>query len=239
MKRAMFVACLLLALAACDKSSSTTTLGSVQGSSGSVAGHSYQVYVPPTVDPSTPAALVIAMHGTGGHGSNELARWKSLADSHGFIVLAPNYVDNGTYFDQSGNDAIFAMLAELETTHNIDRRRRYVAGYSTGGTWSFTFGIEHSQYFAAGAVFSGGYTGANAWFIQQFAARPIAYYQSHGINDGVLPYANAQNAHDARVAAGHLATLVQHNNGHGVPGNAAADAWQFMSAHVLASTPTK
>ena len=230
----------LLLFCACDESGSSGGSGGFQGISGSVAGgYSYQLYVPDSYDPQLATPVVVAMHGTGGEGADELQRWKGLADAYSFIVLAPNYYDNGTYFDQAGDDAIFDMLAALEVDYNINRRRRYLCGNSTGGTWSFTFGITQAQYFAAGAVFSGGYTGANNFFVQQFATRPIPYYLNHGVNDATLPYSNAQNAYQALQTYGHPAGFVTHQGGHGVPANAPSEAWDFMSRYELAFTPAK
>lgn len=231
---------LVLLFTACDESKSSGGGGGFEGISGSVAGgYSYQLYVPESYDPMLPTPVVVAMHGTGGKGANELLRWKGLADAYSFIVLAPNYHDNGTYFDPAGDDAIYDMLAALELEYNVNRRRRYVSGYSTGGTWSFTFGIAESQNFAAGSVFSGGYTGANNFYVQQFAARQIPFYLNHGVNDATLPYANAQNAYQALQTYGHPAGFVAHQGGHSAPNDAPAQAWDFMSRYELPYTPTK
>lgn len=199
---------------------------------GSVGDYTYQLYVPPTYDATVAAPLLIALHGTGGHGSGMIALWKSLADSKGFLILAPNYWDNYTYFMPAGEAAILEMIDQIDATHDIDRKRMYLNGVSTGGTWSFVFGLSYSHLFAAASVFAGGYTGDNAGMVS-VATRQIPYYLSHGVNDGLFPITQARNARDALAVAGHLVQLQEHAEGHAVAAGSPEAAWAMMSLHVL------
>lgn len=234
-------AILLLSACAGGGGGGSSDAAQVPGISGQTAGgYTYQLYVPPGHDAAVPAPLVLAMHGTGGNGGQEIARWRSVADAEGVLVLAPNYRDNGTYFDAAGEQALFEMLALVEQDYGVDRTRRYLAGVSTGGTWSYFFGIDYADHFAAASVFAGGYTtaGDNA-FVVAGAPRQIPFWLTHGVQDGTLPVANARDAHNALDAAGHPVQYVEHGGGHSVPATAAQDAWQFMRTWSLPVVPPK
>jgi poly(3-hydroxybutyrate) depolymerase len=225
---------LLLLLAACGGGGGGSDGDDGGGSSGtpapsgSVGPYTYQLYVPV---PRT-GAMLIAMHGTGGHGGGMIDLWRAPADSQGFMILAPNYGDNGTYFEPAGEAAIWQMVDQIDAQYTVDRKRIYLNGVSTGGSWSFVFGLTYSDQVAAASVFAGGYTGDNDLMVST-AAREIPYYLSHGVDDATFPVENARSARDALAGRGHPVVLDEHGYGHGVRPGSPADAWTFLSPFAL------
>ena len=142
--------------------------------SGELTRH-FLVYQPENLKPNAP--LVILLHGGGGSMRKNFifpttARWQSLADQHGFLLISPNGVNPRTG-DTDGNyqtwnglrpgkdgrrsnaDDVFFMTSIIDWTaqnHNIDRDRVYVTGASNGGELVFRLLIERPNLFAAGVA---------------------------------------------------------------------------------------
>lgn len=110
-------------------------------------GGSFTIYlhVPSTYSPSHPVPLVLALHGQAGSPAAAATAaqavrnaWASIADSNGFIVIAP--VATGSVGDWNlpppnpSDYSIFAAaIADAEAAYNIDTSRRIGWGFSAGG----------------------------------------------------------------------------------------------------------
>jgi polyhydroxybutyrate depolymerase len=101
------------------------------------------------------------------------ARWRQLAEQHGFMLLLPNgkgmrggpaYGDKQVWNDlrpntdgrRSGaNDVTFIrhVIDWAIGKHNVDAQRVYLTGSSNGGMMTLRMMVEASEYVAAGAVF--------------------------------------------------------------------------------------
>jgi poly(hydroxyalkanoate) depolymerase family esterase len=132
----------------------------------------YDVYRPAGLDPRTPVALVLLLHGCR-QGSVEFAEesgFTRAADAEGFVVAAPRqevrhqfgrcwrWYDSGHQQRNLGEPALLAgIVAEIlgpDTGFPIDRRRVYAAGLSAGGAMSLILATTYPDLFAAGAVHS-------------------------------------------------------------------------------------
>lgn len=140
---------------------------------------SYVLHVPAGAG-GRDAALVIALHGSGGSGANilEQGRWVEKADAAGFIIVAPDGLpednDRPVSFGRnprswnSGpntgspaqlrnvNDIGFlrAVVADVRRTQRVDPRRIYATGFSNGAAMAFRVGAEMSDIVAAVAPVS-------------------------------------------------------------------------------------
>lgn len=135
----------------------------------------FLVYAPSTFKGGAPA--VILLHGGGGSMRKNFlfpttARWKTLADEFGFLLLSPNGVsaqtgsvsgDQQTWYGlRPGRDgrrstvddvAFLAALAKWAVDEKgADPRRIYVDGASNGGEMVFRLLIERPELFAAGVA---------------------------------------------------------------------------------------
>jgi poly(3-hydroxybutyrate) depolymerase len=54
---------------------------------------SYYIYSPASLKPSSPAPLLVLLHGSGSNGSSPLEHWKNLADREGIILVGPDSLD--------------------------------------------------------------------------------------------------------------------------------------------------
>ncbi len=159
---------------------------------------SYLLYVPDNYDPSTPAPLVITIHGfaqTPAH-QMQLTGWNDLADRYGFIVVYPE----GTGFPRrweagrgsTGGERplkevafISDLITKLEREYNIDPARIYANGLSNGGGMSFLLSCALSQRIAAVGLVSGAYL--YPWE-ECRPDRPVPAVVFHGTDDPIVPY---------------------------------------------------
>lgn len=163
----------------------------------------YLLYVPESHDPSTPTALVIALHGFVQWPASlrEMSGWNELADAHGFIVVYPS----GTGFPLrwhaggvSGNDAgatedvtfIAGLIDTLARDYNIDPARIYANGISNGGGMTFMLRCELSERLAAVGMVAGAYL--YPWD-KCHPARPVPAIVFHGTEDNIVPYAGGRS----------------------------------------------
>jgi len=158
----------------------------------------FHLRVPPPYDPGVAWPLLVALHGAPGSPalSDTFARgvrsdFAALADTRGFIVLAP--VAGGPTFGSwnppADTAAVFAMIAEVEARYRIDRRRRYLWGFSAGGHYGHGVVLGNADFFAAYGVNAGvlqGYAGNSA---PALATRRIPVSIRVGDVDSLAPLA--------------------------------------------------
>ncbi len=123
----------------------------------------YLVHVGSACSASTPAPLVIVLHGGGGTGAGtvKLTGFNAIADREGFIVVYPDGIDRHwndgrgvEWYRAHTQDIddlgfISALIDELSAKLNIDSKRVYATGISNGGMMSYRLGCELSQRIAA------------------------------------------------------------------------------------------
>ncbi|MBQ9362425.1 MAG: prolyl oligopeptidase family serine peptidase [Bacteroidaceae bacterium] len=158
---------------------------------------SYWLYVPSGCKPNAP--LVIALHGAGGHSTDNSPRFNEIADKEGFIVAYPQGKDiyfpvfGGTVpgWDASGEDNadvdfIKAVIEDIADVYTIDRQRIYCCGFSNGGMMTYALANTCSQLFAAYASISG--FPLNEFHLHHTGTRPVPFLHIHGKNDDFVKY---------------------------------------------------
>lgn len=92
-------------------------------------------YVPKNYDPSRAHGVILAIHGAGGHGRNELYAFMEIAESLQCLVLAPceSGPNVGYAFSERERLVSLAALRWLRRRANIDENRVHLTGVSRGG----------------------------------------------------------------------------------------------------------
>lgn len=114
-----------------------------------------RLYVPPAgVDPEALRPMVIALHGGGGIGNNNIGNvWDfedllTAAKSHGAFIYAPQAM-SAFWGAQNRPAAIMAQLDRAIETYGIDPNRITLTGFSMGGGGTWHIGALYSDRFAA------------------------------------------------------------------------------------------
>lgn len=166
-----------------------------------VDDRSVLLYVPVSRRSSTPAALVVVLHGYTGEavGAVEFFGLRPLADQRGFLVAAPQgTVDSegrtfwnashaccnfhGSKVDDSG--FLSRVIAAVVAAQSVDPARVYVVGHSNGGFMAHRLACEHADQVAAIASLAGAMD-ADA---ECEPSKPVSVLQVHGEADDSILY---------------------------------------------------
>jgi len=193
----------LLLAAACGgggggSSAATPAAPSIQNGSVDVGGvtRTYRVFVPPTLDRSRPAPLVVVLHG-GGNSIEDTVKTTNFdkeASTWGFIAAYPEGTGQawnagfccGSAPSRHVDDVGFLarFLDQVEADHNVDRTRVFLAGVSNGAMMAYRFACEHAdQVTAVGSVAGSMRPG------ECHPSRPVSIIELHGTADTLVPYA--------------------------------------------------
>lgn len=159
----------------------------------------YALYVPPGLDATQAAPLVLAFHGGGGHAEfmADDARYGLIrkAGQAGFVVAFPNGYSRfprgrlatwnaggccGEARDRGSDDVGFtrAVVADIARRVSIDRQRVFATGMSNGGMMAYRLACEASDLVRAVAAVAG--TEAMA---ECHPGRPVPVLHIHARND--------------------------------------------------------
>jgi len=161
--------------------------------------------VPPILNKSVPAPLLVDMHGNGDDMYQQ--RWTSdfanISMEQGFVVAYPqghnNAWNQGSSLIPCSDELrcseeddvgfILQMLDTIVQNHSIDQSRVYVTGWSNGCGMTQRLAVQASEVFAA--------SGCMAMYL--FADvpsdyKPIPFIEVHGILDEIVLYATTAPA---------------------------------------------
>lgn len=201
----------------------------------------YYLYVPSTIKPSTPAPLIVTLHGSNRTGVTLVEKWKDLAKKEGIILAGPD-ATNLTHWSspKDGPDFLYDLVEELKSKYPINPRRVYLFGHSAGATFALHMSLMESQYFAATAIHAGALREEDMEVIG-FAKRKIPISIQVGDSDESFPLKVVRATRDALKAAGIPVDLIEiPNHDHWYYDKAAKfnqTAWDFLKQHELDAEP--
>jgi len=144
--------------------------------------------------------LIMFLHDSGERGTDidkiKLHGMPSFLDKKPefpFIVVSPQCPDH-EYYD---NDALIALLDEVEAKYRVDKSRVYLTGLSMGGFGTWYLASVHLERFAAVAPVSG-------WGLSDIVEnmKDVPVWAFHGANDKAVPISEEQEMMDELKKAG-------------------------------------
>ena len=164
----------------------------------------FVVHIPPGYIPGESMPLVINFHGRSSTAfeQEETSQMNSKADEEGFIVVAPQALDDpatwwGSVPREIGDqDRKFmgAMIASLRREISIDPARIYATGMSNGGSMSNGMGCALSDMIVGIAPVSGGHV----FYEECYPEHPVSVFAIHGTDDHIIPYEGDYSYGDER-----------------------------------------
>jgi hypothetical protein len=114
-------------------------------------------YVPHGYDPTKPAPLIEAFHGTGGSGEGKDQLWGPTCEKLGALLVAPGEAgpNEGYQFSMRERDAAIGALRWAMLRFNVDTNRVFASGISRGGHLTWDVALRRPDRFAALAPFIG------------------------------------------------------------------------------------
>ena len=129
--------------------------GGKSGSRSVKAGdkdRTYDVKAPPAATKGTPMPLLVLLHGDGGTGKG-MIDWTPAAGQEA-IILALDGLGQG-WRDASDLAFVMAAIDAAKAEFNVDLRRVYAMGFSSGAYLSYRLGLEKGHLFAAVGIYEG------------------------------------------------------------------------------------
>ena len=201
----------------------------------------YYLYVPATGNASSPAPLIVMLHGSGRVGMSLVEKWKDLAKKEGFIIVGPDSSNtSGWGSPQDGPEFLRDLVEELKTKYPINPRRVYLFGHSAGASFALEMSLMESQYFAATAIHAGALPPDDADLIDS-AKRKIPILIQVGDRDPGLPVKTVRATRDTLNAKGfavELTELPNHDHWYyDLAPKINRTAWDFLKKYELESDP--
>lgn len=169
--------------------------------------HRYALYIPSGYRHSTPAMLLVLLHGCTQHASSFAAAtgMNALAEQHTFLVAYPEqprtanpnrcwnwFRPRNQERDQGEPAQIVGIVNQVRYDYTIDSRCIYVAGLSAGASMSVILGATYPDLFAAIGVCSGvayrAATGVAGALLAQTRGSPDPYAQAVAAVDAMGSY---------------------------------------------------
>jgi phospholipase/carboxylesterase len=173
------------------------------------------LFVPEGLDPTTPAPLLLALHGHGDAGIGMARALREEAQARGIVIVAPDSrratwtLDNG---GPVGPDAAFIDRA-LEATFqqvSIDPARIGVLGFSDGASYALSMGM------ANGDLFSHILALAPLRFVAPVSVGHPPIFISIGRRDDVSRLSNVEAIARQLEGFGYTVEMHRHARGHAI-----------------------
>jgi len=175
----------------------------------------FEQVVPSSYDDATPMPVVLNWHGLGSNGPDQVgfSGYAALAETEGFIVIAPTGVpspgDTRNSWelepdqDPTRDDLAFAneLLDLVIESLCVDQTRVYTTGMSNGGYFSSVLVCEMSDRIAAAASVA-----ALSHADDCEPERVVPYIGFHGTDDVVVPY---NGGGESSLAPGEIVPLFE------------------------------
>jgi predicted esterase len=230
-------ASLVLVLAACG--SQDVMAQPAPGSVGqyAFAGYPYLIFTPTAWKPDSRSPALLLIHGAGGNGAYMLNLWRSFAEDHDIVLVAPTFPLD-TAFETAVPRLYPALMDTVRRILHFDSTRVYIFGYSAGAYSTYDAATLASTSFAAATVFAGIITPEYDWIIGKAQRKtPIAMYI--GDHDQFFALPQTRRTRDVLTAAGfpvHYVELAHQDHNYAAATSFVnRDAWAYMSKYTLTS----
>jgi poly(3-hydroxybutyrate) depolymerase len=202
---------------------------------------SYYLFVPDTVKPSTPAPLIVMLHGSGRNGLSLVEPWKDLAKQEGVILAGPDSANSALWnIPADGPDFLHDLVEMLKSKYPVNPRRVYLFGHSAGASFSLLMSLLESEYFAATAIHAGALQPA-AYKMIEYAKRKTPISIQVGTEDRFFSLKDVRATRDELNKQGfavELTEIAKHDHAYyNLASKVNRTAWEFLKKHELAEDP--
>ncbi len=174
----------------------------------------YIGYKPDTYSHSTPISLFVWMHGCGGNAAGDM--WTiappATRQDQSYIAISLGGRDNACWSTSTDAPKVLAAIDDIARYFNINPRKVYLGGYSSGGNLTYRVGFENASRFAGLLVensnpFSS--TGQTGTHLMAAATWKINIAHLAHISDTTFPIASVRTNMATLTANGFPATLIE------------------------------
>lgn len=195
---------------------------------------------------SATAPMVFYWHGTGstsGEFGFMAGAVRTGVESEGGILVSFQGTTGGdalsgtSVFGRGDMNIVDQLVACAVRDHNIDPRRIFTTGCSAGGLFSAALAALRSEYIAAAAPNSGGFTFPQQ-FQSDFTPALMTVHGAPGRDVVIVDFSNTSATADkAFKDRGGFVVNCNHGGGHCGGSGLAPDIWEFFEAHPYGVEP--
>ena len=153
----------------------------------------FSFYIPENKSQKISLPLIVALHGSSGHGADFLWNWLKEARSRGFLLLCPTSSEQ-TWSLENVREDLFKILTainNLSEISSINSQKVLITGMSDGATFSMLAGLRKSTPFTHIAPFSGMMPASLARMSDDTLATDRPVFLVHGTEDRIFPVETA------------------------------------------------
>ena len=153
----------------------------------------FSSYIPENKSQKTSLPLIVALHGSSGHGADFLWNWLKEARSRGFLLLCPTSSEQTWSLENVWEDLfkILTAIDNLSGISSINSEKILITGMSDGATFSMLAGLRKSTPFTHIAPFSGIMPASLAKMSDDTLATDRPVFLVHGAEDKIFPVETA------------------------------------------------
>ena len=153
----------------------------------------FSFYIPENKSQKASLPLIVALHGSSGHGADFLWNWLKEARSRGFLLLCPTSSEQ-TWSLENVREDLFKILTAIDNLSeisSINSEKILITGMSDGATFSMLAGLRKSTPFTHIAPFSGIMPASLAKMSDDTLATDRPVFLVHGAEDKIFPVETA------------------------------------------------
>lgn len=124
--------------------------------------------------------------------------------------------------------AAFVAMIDAIVSGGTPPERIVLGGFSQGAMLATDVLLRDARPFAGLVVLSGTLLAESEWLPRMPARKGLPVFQSHGEDDPILPYANAERLRDALEGAGATMTFRAFDGGHAIPPSVLRDLGRWL-----------
>jgi predicted esterase len=197
----------------------------------------YVGYKPDTYRDAKPISLFVWMHGCGGTAEGDM--WTiapySSRETQSYIAISIGGRDNDCWSVDADGPKVLAAIADVSSHFNINPRKIYLGGYSSGGDMTYRLGLQNASLFAGLLVENSDPfkdTGVTQEELIDSASWKINIAHLSHLSDDAYPIDNVRAGLDALTANGFPVTKIEKVGSHYDPDNGASGT-DYDLAHFL------
>jgi predicted esterase len=189
------------------------------------------ISIPASYSYTSPSALILMLHGSGGHAHHGVELLRNLADHAGIILVAPAsrfYAwSDGPAGPASDAKTVNRALEFVFARYAVDPHRISVAGFSDGASYALALGLANGELFKQVMAFSPRSVVDEE---PREARHNPRIFISHGMRDEVMPISTcAQHIVAPLERAGLDVEYAEFEAGHRIPPDVANQAFTWLT----------
>lgn len=201
----------------------------------------YYIYVPKSVQTSSPVPLVVLLHGSNHVGLSLAEKWNNLAEKEGVIIVAPDSAEPSHWSVPGDGPAFLHELVEsVKIKYPINPKKVYLFGHSGGAVFALLMSLYESEYFAATAIHAGALYPESTLLID-LAKRKTPIQIQVGTVDEFFPLNSVRASRDLLNTRGFAVQVIElpgHNHWYyDLAPKINQTAWEFLKTYELSGEP--